>query len=66
MHRQLELIMQSVRTSTGRNGTVSASSSPMKHCYGNGENGKNDRRNSTFNRDIKSADEIHEQRKHKL
>ena len=66
MHRQLELIMQSVRTSTGQNGPVSAPSSPIKHCYGNGENSKNVSRNSTFNLETKSADELHAQKKHKL
>ena len=66
MHRQLELIMQSVSTSTRRNGPVSAPSSPIKHCNGNRENSKNVHRNSTFNRETKSADELHAQRKHKL
>ena len=64
MHRQLKLIVQSVRPSTGRNGPVSALSSPIKHCYGNRENSKNVPRNSTFNRETKSADELHAQRKH--
>ena len=66
MHRQLELIMQSIRTSTGQNGPVSAPSSPIKHSYGNGENSKNVHRNSTFNLETKSADELHAQKKHKL
>ena len=35
MRRQLELILQSVIISTGRNVPVSAPSSPIKHCFEN-------------------------------
>ena len=66
MQSQSELIVQSVRPSTGRNGPVSAPPSQIKHCFDNGENSKNVPKNSTFNRDTKSADELHAQRKHKL
>ena len=58
MHPQLELILQSVRPIIGRDGLMSAPSSPKIHYFDNGKNNEEIYRNSKCIRRTKSTEDL--------